>query len=222
MGTLKYNLAVSSRVSLQKSANLARQAHLLGQKIAAKGHVLVSPIDLSLAYKVAAGMSHKAGLSIGFSRAANLRYHVVDLQLPTDVYDWIYFSHRTDSALLAEVVSSSQALLLIGAVLENMPELAQALELMLPVGILLDDSQQDNNDLLTYLHSLPLEKQQRIVVHQDPQILLDTLCHMLQTGHKDLDEKLLDLNNRTFKQLLDEAPAAEPSAENLAKLPEDN
>ena len=217
MGKLQYSLAVSSKVPLRESVDLGQQAYVLGQKIATKGHVLLTPVGLNLAYQVAAGMSHKTGLSLGFSPASDLRYHVADFHLPTDVYDWLYFGHRSETALLNELIRSSQALILIGAVLNNMSELAQALDLFLPVGILLDNQQQSNNALLPYLNSLPREKQQRIVVHQQPEVLLDTLCHILEINHKELDEKILNQNNQDFKQLLTDLVAKTSAADNQSQ-----
>ncbi len=202
---MNYSLAVHSRVALADSASLNQPAYLLGKEIASKGHILLSPVDLNLAHRVAAGTSDKAGLSIGFSPAASLRSHVSDLQLPTDVYDWLYFSNLKQVALLAALIQSSQALLLVGGVMSNMSELALASDSFLPVGILLDESNQKNNDLLKYLKSLPVEKQRHIVVHADPRILLDTILKMLTEIYGDLDGKSLDKNNQLFKQLIEGA-----------------
>ena len=202
---MNYSLAVHSRVALADSASLSQSAYLLGKEIASKGHVLLSSVDLNLTHRVAAGASDKAGLSIGFSPAASLRSHVSDLQLPTDVYDWLYFSNLKQVALLAALIQSSQALLLVGGVMSNMSELALASDSFLPVGILLDESNQKNNDLLKYLKSLPVEKQRHIVVHADPRILLDTILKMLTEIYGDLDDKSLDKNNQLFKQLIEGA-----------------
>ena len=106
--------------------------------------------------------------------------------------------------MLADLIQKSQALILIGGVMGNISELALASDSSLPVGILLDDTEPANNDLLQYLQSLPLEKQRHIVVHKDPKILLDTVLRMLDEAHADLDQPSLDQNNQFFKQLLKE------------------
>ena len=201
---LKYSLVVSSKIPLAGSAALGRPAYLLGQQIAAKGHVLLTPVQLSLAYRTAVGASDKAGLSIGFSPAANFREHVRELQLPDDVYDWLCFAGRSHpGGLLAGILASSQALILIGGVMANLSELALASEALMPVGILIDAEKPANNDLLQYLQSLPLERQKHIVVHKDPQTLLATVIHMLDAGYDDIKENDLAANGRFFKQLVE-------------------
>ncbi len=202
---MKYSLAVSSKIPLSDSTDLNRMAYLLGKQIASEGHFLISPVQLSLVYQAAAGVSDKAGLSIGFSPASNLREHSRYLQLPTDVYDWIYCSSLHENALLARLVASSQALILIGGVMANLSELALASESLMPVGVLLDAQNQANNDLLQYLQSLSLEKQKHIVVHKDPQILLNTIIGMLDIAYRDLGTSEITQNNRFFRQLIENA-----------------
>ncbi len=201
---MNYSLAVHSRVALADSASLNQPAYLLGKEIASKGHILLSPVGLNLSHRAAAGASDKSGLSIGFSPAASLRSHVSDSQLPTDVYDWLYFSNLKQPSLLTALIQSSQALLLIGGVMSNMSELALASDAFLPVGILLDGTNQKNNDLLKYLQNLPIEKQRHIVVHGDPRILLDTILKMLAETYSDISDKLLEKNNQIFNQLIQE------------------
>ena len=202
IGMMRYSLAVNSRVSLANSASLSQPAYLLGKEVASKGHTLLSPIGLSLNHRVAAGVSDKAGLSIGFSPAASFRYHVTELQLPTDVYDWLYFSNLKNSSLLTALIQSSQALLLVGGVMANITELAIASDALLPVGILLDEANQANNDLLKYLQSLPIEKQRHIVVHKDPKILLSTILRMLKEIYKDVRPKDIEKNDQLFSRLI--------------------
>ncbi|MYB40413.1 hypothetical protein F4X86_04075 [Candidatus Saccharibacteria bacterium] len=209
---MNYSLAINSRVALSKSASLSRPAYSLGKQIAAAGHTALTPAGLSLAYQVARGAADKSGLSIGFSPAAGLRQHVNSLQLPTDVYDWLHFTGLGPSALLAELIQKSQALVLVGAVMANISELALASDASLPVGVLLDSEEQANNDLLQYLQSLPLEKQRHIVVHKDPKTLLDTVAKMLDEAYADLDQPALEQNNQFFGKLLKEvADVPEPA-----------
>ena len=208
---MNYSLAVNSRISLTDAASLKEPAYLLGKQIATKGHTLLSPVGLNLAYRAASGASDKAGLSIGFSPAANFRIHIKELQLPTDVYDWLYFSNLKPAALLSDLIQKSQALILIGGVMANISELALASDSFLPVGILLDGVNQNNNNLLRYLKSLPLEKQHHIVVHKEPQVLLDTVLRMLEDANNDMDEKLLTKNNQFFNQLVDDIARGDTS-----------
>ena len=202
---MKYSLAVSSKIPLSDSADLNRAAYLIGKQIASAGHILISPIQLSLVYQAALGASDKAGLSIGFSPASNLREHSRYLQLPTDVYDWIYCSALSSSSLLASMIASSQALILIGGVMANLSELALASESLMPVGVLLDAQNQANNALLQYLQSLPVDKQKHIVVHKDPQILLDTVISILDVAYRDLGAGEIAQNNRFYRQLIENA-----------------
>lgn len=209
---IHYSLAVHSRVPLVDSASLSESAYLLGKEIAAKGQTLLSPVGLNLAHRVAAGASDKSGLSIGFSPASGRRDHVSNLQLPTDVYDWLYFSNLKQPSLLATLTQSSQALILVGGVMSNLSELAMASDALLPVGILLDAENQQNNGLLQYLRSLPLEKQRHIVVHQDPKVLLETILKMVVEAHAGLDEEALLKNDRMFIKLLQEAAKVDSPA----------
>ena len=209
---MNYSLAINSRVALSKSASLSQPAYSLGKQIAAGGHTALTPAGLNLAYQVAKGAADKSGLSIGFSPAAGLRQHVRDLQLPTDVYDWLYFTCLGPSALLADLIQKSQALILVGAVMANISELALASDASLPVGVLLDGEEQANNDLLQYLQSLPLEKQRHIVVHKDPKVLLDTVVKMLDETYSDLDKPVLEQNNQFFNKLLEEVAGTEETA----------
>ena len=200
---MKYNLAVSSKIPLAGSAGLSRPAYLLGQRIAASGHKLISPVWPSLVYQVAAGVSDKAGLSIGFSPASSIRQHVRGLCLPDDVYDWLYYAGCNNAELLAAAVRNSQGLILVGGLLDNLSELALAAEILMPTGILIDAENQANNDLLRYLQSLPLEKQKQIVVHKDPGILLDTLLGMLDKVYADCKQSEVAQNNLFFKELIE-------------------
>ena len=212
MGTINYSLAINSRVPLSKAAGLSRPAYLLGKQIASAGHVALTPAGLNLAYRAAKGAADRSGLSIGFSPAAGLRQHVSGLQLPTDAYDWLHFTGLGPSALLADLIQKSQALILVGAVMANISELALASDASLPVGVLLDGEEQANNDLLRYLQSLPLEKQRHIVVHKDPKILLDTVVKMLDEASADLDKPALERNNRFFNELFEDAAGAKEAA----------
>ena len=203
MGTMGYSLAINSRIPLPDSAGLRESAYLLGKQIAARGHTVVSPAGPGLAYRTAAGATDKAGLSIGFSPATSFRDHVKSLRLPTDVYDWLYFSGLRPAALLADLIQKSQALILVGGIMDNISELAIASDAFLPAGILLDGENEANNGLLQYLQSLPLDKQRHIVVHKDPQVLLDTVVGMLDEARSDIDAAFLEKNNQFFKQVMD-------------------
>ena len=200
---MKYNLAVSSKIPLADASGLSRPAYLLGQRIAASGHTLLSPVRPSLVYQVAIGVSDKAGLSIGFSPAGGVRQHVRGLCLPDDAYDWLCYAGCDNAELLAMMIRNSQGLILVGGVLDNLSELALAADSLMPAGILIDVENQANNDLLRYLQSLPLEKQKRIVVHKDPGILLDTLSGMLDQAYADCRPAEIAQNNRLFKELIE-------------------
>ena len=203
MSVLQYSLAVVSKVPLGESDDLSQSAYLLGQEIAQQGQILLTPVGLDLGYRVAAGASSKTGLSIGFSPAHNMRQHVSSLRMPTDVYDWLYYSGQEDVSLLTEMVRSCQAVLFVGGVLDNIAELSQAIERFLPIGILLDTVNESNNDILNYLQALPAERQRQIILHQDPKVLVQTICRMLQSAYADLDTKTIKAGNQLFQDIVE-------------------
>ena len=202
MDLKRYSLALSSKVALDAGSNLQPAAGQLGREIARRGHTLLSPVDLSLAYVTAAAVHKRTGLSIGFSPAADLRYHLLEFNLPVDVYDWLYFCNQRQISLLNAVIAQSQGLILIGGVLENITELTQALSRFLPIAILVDDINYHNNDLLKYLNHLPVKQQKQIVLHHDPIVLLDAFDNILDEVYKDLRGKLPAGNNELFKELM--------------------
>ena len=199
---IRYSLAINSKVPLAEATHLEQPARLLGEQIAVQGHTLLTPVSLSLAYRVAQAVSQKAGLSIGFSQASSLRAHIVDCKFPLGAYDWLYCTGLKETMLLAHMTEQSQALVLVGGVMDNMSELSLALNLCLPIGILVDETKNSNNDLLRYLQVLPIEKQRYIVVHKDAHVLLGTVLQMIEARHKDLDTKLLAQNEETFDDIL--------------------
>ena len=196
----KFTLVVSSRVHLDQSQNLAQPAYELGQLIA-KEYILLTLSDLNLTYKVAQGTKDKEGLSIGFSPAESLRHHIINKQLPTDVYDWLYYSNLKTHALISDLIHKGQGLILIGATLQNMSELALALEINLPVGVLLDSQEEKNNSLMIYLKTLPLTQQRTIILHHKPDVLLQGLTPMINKNNWDLNEEALLENNQAFKEV---------------------
>ena len=202
MGMGKYSLAVSSKIHLAKAGNLEKPAYALGQQIASLNWTLLSAVQPSLAYKVAQGATDKNGYSIGFSPASNLRDHVLEGRLPTDAYSWIYFSNLKANNLANCLISQAQALILIGATMDDLGEFALALASLIPVAVLLDEVDQANNGLLNYLQALPLEQQRQVIVHQDPKILLNTLQGILDNSQKDCSETACDSTNQLFNQIL--------------------
>ena len=204
MDNTKFSIAVSSKVALQEVGSLEQPTRRLGELLAANNYMLLSPINYSLSYAVAKATHDKSGLSIGFSPATNLRYHIVSQGLPTDVYDWIFFAQCQDTELLNMMIGQSQALILVGGVLDNIAELTQALARFLPVAILVDDVNHQNNDLLRYLNGLPVEKQRQIVLHHDPQILLEAFGKILNKAYEDLSDKIKKDNNKLFQKLMKE------------------
>ncbi|MCY3804383.1 MAG: hypothetical protein OXF85_00690 [Candidatus Saccharibacteria bacterium] len=215
MGGIKYSLAVSSKVPLHSCQHLSRAGFALGQILASQGHALLTEIGFNLAHQVALGMTDKAGLSIGFSPARNLRYHTVELQLPVEGYDWIYYTASKDFPLLAQMISNAQGVILVGGVMDNLVELSLALEIDLPVGILLDETNQDNNTLLNYLRGLPVEQQRRVVIHQDPQILLTAFNKIIAESYQDLDSQLLADNKKLFDQIMADALKIKSQAQSI-------
>ena len=205
MGGIKYSVAVSSKVPLHSCQHLGKLSFELGQTLAGAGHTLLTEIGFSVVHQVALGMTDKTGLSIGFSPARNLRYHIRELQLPVDGYDWIYYTAAKDFQLLAQLISKSQGMILVGAVMDNLVELSLALEINLPIGILLDQTNQANNNLLNYLQSLPSEQQRRVVIHHNPQTLLTAFDKMINESYQDLNSRLLADNKELFNQIITDA-----------------
>lgn len=198
----RYSLAVSSKVALQASGHLHQSARELGNRLAADGHILLTPIDLNLSYAVAEAMHGGSGLSVGFSRGKHLREHLVHCNLPTDAYDLIFYTGQSGPDLLNKVISQGQGLILVGGVLENITELTQALARFVPVAILVDGIDHGNNEILKYLNNLPLEKQKQIVLHHEVKVLLEAFYKVLDDVYEDLNDQIRADNNRLFQKIL--------------------
>lgn len=197
----KYNLAVISQISLAEDDNFSQIAYELGQSIASKNCNLLSPINLNLGYKVAQGASDRAGLSIGFSPALNYRYHVIDNQLPTDVYDWICYNHNQAGILANSLITNAQALIIVGSRSKNMQELSLALNNLMPVAILSIPADENNQALIEYVKALPTSDQQTIIIETEPQTLVELLIKSLDSLYMDLNVDRLNQNNQLFHQL---------------------
>ena len=200
----QFNLAVFSRISLFDNSQLSQSAELLGQIIADYNYNLLTNINMTLSYKVAQGTVAKTGLSIGFSSARNCRHHVLDQQLPTDVYDWIYFNAVQENITAVNMLSNAQGVILVGVSLENITELSLSLAEMLPIGILAE-SQSQPNSLVEYVKTLSVDQQKRIVIETNVQKLMESLNQMVNEYHQDINKQRLNQNNKFFHQLFEKA-----------------
>lgn len=111
-------------------------AYELGRQVALQGHALITGATVGLPDWAAQGAKSVGGRSIGVSPAASQKEHINKYHLPTDAYDFIFYTGLHYVGRDSLLVQSADAVLSIGGRMGTVHEFATAIESHVPVGVL--------------------------------------------------------------------------------------
>jgi uncharacterized protein (TIGR00725 family) len=111
-------------------------AHAIGQKIAERGHILITGATVGLPDWSAQGAKSVDGLSIGISPAASHKEHTKKYRLPTASYDFILYTGMHYVGRDALLIQSSDCVISIGGRMGTVHEFSTAIEAHKPIGVL--------------------------------------------------------------------------------------
>lgn len=133
---MKFQICVSGSARGEAVEKNAKIAYQVGQAIANAGHTLLTGATVGIPDHVARGCKAARGHSIGISPAATRLEHIKKYGLPTKSYDFILFTGLHYIGRDALLISSSDAIIVIGGRIGTLHEFTIALELDKPIGVL--------------------------------------------------------------------------------------
>lgn len=107
----------------------------IGEKIAKKGHILITGATVGLPDWAAQGAKSAGGVSIGISPAQSYKEHVTKYRLPTENYDFILYTGMHYVGRDSLLINSSDCVISVGGRMGTVHEFATAIEGHKPVGV---------------------------------------------------------------------------------------
>lgn len=186
--TMRYSICVSGAAAGITIDESHDKAQLIGETIAAAGHILTTGATVGLPYYAAYGAKLKNGTSIGFSPASSLREHIRKYRLPYDVFDFINFTGMNYVGRDLYLVQSSDAVITVGGRFGSLHEFTSAVEAHKPCGVLVGSDGTADWIPLLIADLNPPDKD--IILDDDPVRLVHRLIRILDEKYADVRKEL--------------------------------
>ncbi len=192
---MKYKIGVmgSAQGPAMFQKTNTKKAEEIGAAIAKRGCILVNGACPGLPNDAARGCKSAGGFVLGVSPAFSLREHVYKYKSPVDNYDIILFTGMGLMERDIVNIRSSDAIVTIGGGIGTLNEFSVAFDEGKYIGVLTDtDGISDHiKEVVKLCHR---ELGDRVIFHNNPDILIEKLMHLLETGPSPImeDERVIN------------------------------
>lgn len=171
-------IAISGAAAGTASAEGEPYAFIIGQQIATHGGILLTGATTGVPDAAARGAKSVHGRTIGFSPAHTLREHVNKYRLPVHYIDTMFFTGYDYAGRDVLLVDLADAIISVSGRIGSLHEFTSAFERHKIIGLLLHSGgiSDDIPELLQKAH----RGMGRVVMHADPEVLVDLVFDALE------------------------------------------